>query len=222
MTPEQLAHRKMEKELERRTSQSIFQANGELRHDASEMSSSGQIHLGEYLHLEGIEWAPEPNGSEHCIQLSRLAKYIAELPEKLGGIVGGPMSIHEQNVLHAVAMLYCTGMKGGVVGYEARSADFADTFFRKGGGAGTYWSKTEVREDVCRLIYKHNDDREVRADKRLQVFSDALRYESVRFKPNTPEGLALIRERLKPELLFTGWAKEKENFRGWMIARGWR
>jgi len=221
---EKHANRLMDRELARRTGTSIFAPSGRLRDDAASFASDGQIHLGEYLHLAGIEWADAPFDSDHCQHLARLVEYIASLPEKMGGIPSGPLGMHEQKVLYAVAMLYCTGKKG--IGasddYAARSAANADKFFREGGGSGTYWGKQQVREEVCHLIYKHTDPREIAHDKLLQVFSDALRYETVRMWPNTAQGLEIIRERCRAEDYFTGWAKTKENFRAYMVSRGWK
>ena len=199
---------------------SAFTQDGRLRH---EDMASGRVSLGEYLDLSGIDWAPEPYGSEHCQWLSRLVDYLSELPEKLGGIVGGPLSMHDRKVLHCVSMLYCVGRKDGETNYAARSAAFADRYLRAGAGAGTaYWSKEEVREDVCRLIYRHNDPEAIRTDKRLQVFADVCRYELARIAPNTPEGITLLKEQVKPELFYTGWAQSKDNFRQWMVTRGWK
>jgi hypothetical protein len=218
----------MDNVIARHTSQSIFDARGDLKREAAERAH-GDVGFGEYLHIASIPWAPEPNGAEHCQWLSRLVEYMAELPSEWGGL--GPCDKHDRKVLHAVAMLYSVG-KGnlGVVGepplgeegYAARSAAFAERFFREGGGAHTYWSKDNVREDVCRLIFSHADARAVREDRRLQVFADGLRYETVRLAQNTPEGLALLRERCRPEQFYSGWAKAKENFRSWMQTRGWR
>lgn len=219
------AENKIEREMQRRTSTSVFDGSGELKREhAQSLSHDGQVYLGEYLHIAGVEWAPEPNGSDHCAWLARLVEYIAKLPpdNTFGGIVGGPLNDRTAKILHAVAMLYCTGMREGIQGYEARSAARADKFLREGGGSGTMWNTDTVREEICGLIYKHNDPREIAADKRLQVFEDALRYETVRFFPNTGEGLALLKERCKPELFHTGWAKSKDNFRQWMVTRGWK
>lgn len=225
-TREQQAERAI-RQVERRAQHSIFDDRGQLRPGSS---PDGDITLGEYLQLDSIPWAPEPDGAEHSQQLARLVAYMASLPETLGGVVGGPCSPHDQKVLYACAMLYAVG-KGslgtqnppfGATGFEARSAAFAERFFREGGGAGTYWNKDMVREEVCRLIFKHNDRREIEVDKRLQVFADALAYESVRVKPNTPEGLAYIREHYKPDTCYLGWSKSRDNLRGWMTYRGWR
>jgi hypothetical protein len=201
-------------------------------------TKEGRIAIGEYLHLASIPWAPEPDGAEHCQWLSRLVEYMASLPQTWGGVVGTPFDEHNKKVLHAVSMLYCTGKGGdaqggllnkgvgpsslGETGYEARSAKLAEEFFRAGGADGTSWNKPEVREDVCRLIFRHNDAREIESDKRLQVFADSLRYETVRYSPNTEAGMALLKERCRPELFFSGWAKDRANFRQWMLTRGWR
>lgn len=223
MTTQKEAEDKIALEMRRRTSTSIFNArSGGLKQDARSFASDGQIYLGEYLHLAGVKWAPEPDGPEHCQWLSRLVEYMAELTPGWGGIVGGPLDQHERKILHAVAMLYCTGKAQGEDRYEERSAKNAEEFFRAGGGDGTYWSKPEVREEVCRLIYKHNDAREIASDKRLQVFEDARRYETVRYSPNTADGMTLLKERCRPDLFHSGWAKDRVNFRQWMITRGWR
>ncbi len=221
-TPEQLAQLKIKNEMAARVNTSIYDAGGRLNQGAAMALSDGQVSLGEYLDMSTIPFAPDPHGSDHATWLGRLVVYIAQLPESVGGIVGGPLSNHDVKILHAVGMLYACGKAQGAEGYEARSAAIADKYFREGGGARTYWSTQEVREEVCRLIYKHNDEREIGTDKRLQVFSDACRFETSRLAPNTAEGMALIRERCDPRFFITGWAKDKANFRGWMIARGWK
>lgn len=238
MTPEQRAQLKIQREMSSRTSQSIFDGRGNLDHATANRLSGGEVALGEYLDMAMIPFAADPDGSEHAVNLSRLVSYIAKLPSGAngtadwGGVVGGPLPDHDTKVLHAVAMLYATGrhtrsdaqlVENGRQGYEDVSAKIADKFFRAGGGANTYWSRSDVCEDVCRLISKHNDEDEIRADKRLQVFSDARRFETVRYNPNTGEGLHFMRERCRGEMFFTGWAKDRANFRQYMITRGgWR
>lgn len=222
ITREQAATLKLQKELSKRTSQSIFDRSGNLDIRRANELSEGYIGLGEYLHLDTVPWASEPFGSEHCQHLSRLVEYMAQLPESWGGVVGGPLDKHDQKVLHAVAMLYATGKKHGLEGYEARSAAIADQYFRQGGGSGTYWSKSEVREDVCRLLYSHNRREDIETDKRLQVFSDALRYEMTRLEPNTARGMAVLKEFCRPESFYMGWSKDRANLRAYMVSRGWR
>lgn len=204
-----------------RMSKSAFTADGRLR---NEELAKGQFSLGEYLDLSSIPWAPDPYGSDHSQWLSRLVDYMSELPEKLGGVVGGPLDKHDRLVLHATSMLYCVGRKDSEHRYNERSAAFADTYFRS--GAGSTWAssgdKERIREDVCRLIYMHNDPRAIREDKRLQLFADACRYELARISPNTLEGTLLLKEHIKPDLFFTGWAQSKDNFRAWMVTRGWK
>lgn len=228
----------LQQQIQNMTSQSVFREDGKIDEErARHLASKGDIYLGEYLHLNEVPWAPDPDGSDHCIWLSRIVEYIAQLPGKWGGVEGGPLSTHDVKVLHAVAMLYCTGrqvpsftdpnikddkIREKMARWEERSAANAELFLREGGGAGTYWSKSEVREDVCKLIYHHRRAGEVRIDKRLQVFNDAVLFETARYFPNTGDGLRLLRERVKAEAFFTGWGKDKENFRAWMIARGWK
>lgn len=228
--PDEIMFAATQREIGRRTTRSIFQADGRLdEQTARGMVASGQgdISLGEYLHLTGVQWAPDPDGSEHCIWLSRLVEYMAQLPEKFGGV--GPFSTHDQKVLHAVAMLYCTGRQtfswcqdDPTLKWEEQSARKAEVFFQNGGGDGTYWARDEVRKDVCNLIYRHRNPQDIASDKRLQVFADAVRFETARYWPNTEEGLNILRERVNPDLFHLGWAKDKANFRGWMIARGWK
>ncbi len=200
VTPEQRAQLKIQREMASRTSTSIFDGRGNLDHATANRLSGGDVALGEYLDMSMIPFAPDPDGSDHAIHLSRLVSYIAKLPSGAngeadwGGIAGGPLSDHDIRVLSAVAMLYATGrpkpsdayreMDAGPVLWEQISANVADNFFRLGGGAATYWSRPDVREEVCRLIVKHTDAREIAADKRLQVFEDARRYETVRYSPN--------------------------------------
>lgn len=229
LSPEQRAELSIQREMDRRTNTSIFDPSGNLRMgEAQARATKGEVYLGEYLHIGSIPWAPDPYGSEHCVALSRLVEYMASLPGQVGGF--GPFDAHDTKVLHAVAMLYCVGMgsfgrdepPAGVEGYEERSAAYAEKFFRSGGGDGTYWSKESVREETCRLIFQHNREDAIRSDKRLQVFADAVRYETTRLKQNTGEGMALLQERCTPDKFFQGWAKDKANFRGYMLFRGWR
>lgn len=222
ITREMRAQMKMESELKKRTSQSIFGRDGHLNRDAARSLSEGHTYLGEYLDMGRIPYPAEPHGQDHAMNLAKIVEYMAKLPGGWGGVVGGPLSEHEQKVLHAVALLYAVGRAQGEEGYPQRSAGYADQFFREGGGAGTYWSKQEVREDVCRLIYMHRREEEIRTDKRLQVFSDAWRYELARLNPNTAQGMSLLKEEWKPEKFFSGWAKDKANARAYMVSRGWR
>lgn len=235
LSREEIARRLQDREIQRRTTRSIFNKDGKLdEQTARGMVASGQgdISLGEYLHLTGVPWAPDPDGSEHCIWLSRLAEYMMTIDEKHGGV--GPFDKHDQKVMHAVAMLYCTGRQtfscydGALtegdlaLKWEEQSARNAEVFFRNGGGDGTYWGKDTVRTDVCNLIYNHRNPQAIASDKRLQVFADAVRYETARYWPNTAEGLAILKERWRPELWHTGWAADKANARQWMITRGWK
>lgn len=212
MTPEQRAYMK-------RMARSSFTEDGRFVGGAN-----SEFSLGEYLDLSSIPWAPEPYGSEHSQWLSRLVDYMSELPESLGGITGGPLSKHDRRVLHATAMLYCVGRKESEHRYNERSAAFADTYFRS--GAGSTWARDEdkerLREDICRLIYRHNDENAIREDKRLQLFADACRYELARISPNTLEARNMLKEHCRKELYHTGWAQSPDNFRAYMVARGWK
>ncbi len=221
MTPEQRAQLKIQREMDSRTTRSIFDGRGQLDRHAAESLSQGNTYLAEYLDLSSIPFAPDPYGSDHGVQLSRLVEYMATLTTPFGGL--GPFDQHDSRILHATALLYACGMAQGREGYEARSAAIADKYFREGGGAGTYWAKQEVREETCRLIYKHTDKREIANDKRLQVFEDAVRFEVARFDPNdrTGKSIAVLKEAWKPELFHQGWAKDKANARAWMLNRGW-
>jgi hypothetical protein len=204
-----------------RMTRSAFGADGRM-HEGAQQGS--EFSLGEYLDLSTIPWAPDPYGSDHSQWLSRLVDYMTELPGKFGGVPGGPLDKHDRRVLHAVSMLYCVGRKEGEHRYNERSAAFADTYFRS--GAGQTWAsggdKERIREDVCRLIYRHNDPASILEDKRLQILADGCRYELARFSPNTIEGQLLLKENIKPDLFFTGWAQSKDNFRAWMVTRGWK
>jgi hypothetical protein len=211
------ADQRMKAEMNR-LSHSAFTQDGRLRDEGQR----SQVSLGEYLDLGGIPWAPDPYGADHCQNLSRLVDYMTELPETWGGVVGGPLNLHDRKVMHVVSMLYCTGRTQGEHNYSQRSAAFADQYLRAGAGANTYWGKESVREEVCRLIYKHNDPEMIRTDKRLQIFADACRYDLARIAPNTLEGQLLLEEHIKPDLFYTGWAKSKDNFRAWMVTRNWK
>lgn len=239
MSVEQYAKQKIDREINRRANVSIYSPGGQLRMETAQdlvANGGGTVAMGEYLSIGEIPYPADPYGSEHAVKLARLVEYIAQLPGNLGGVVGGPLDADDQKVLHAVAMLYTVGMnpdatQGGLLiargafqlqGYEARSATFAERFIRGIGASGTGWAKEKIRDDVCRLILRHNDKQAITEDKRLQVFSDAVRYETARLQPNTAEGLALLRERCSVDKFITGWAKDKANFRTWMQTRGWR
>jgi len=233
------AEQKIAREIGRRSGTSIFDGRGQLnQQSAGTLSHDGQVYLGEYLDLSGVPWAPAPDGYEHSSNLARLVEHMAALPSgeggtlDQGGVVGCPLSMEDQKVLHAVAMLYCVGRGAlgenqppiGIQGYERRSAEFADRYLRGEAARNTIWSKQNIREDVCRLILKHTDERAINEDKRLQVFADACRFELVRHGVNTPEGLSMLRTHAwkKPELFHGGFAKDATNFRAWMITRGWK
>jgi hypothetical protein len=216
-------------EMERRTQATIFDERGQLKHDAASLAHTGQISMGAYMQLDSIPWAPEPNGSDHAIKLGRLVEYMGTLPGPFGGVVGGPLDRDDQLALNAVATFYMVGQgdmgKGevrGFPGYAERSAAFADQFLRGEGARATPWGTVEMRETVCRLIVKHNDEREIKLDKRLQVFADAVRYELCRLEPNTAPGMRLLKEHWKPETFHMGWSRDKANARAYMISRGWK
>jgi hypothetical protein len=222
LSPQQRAELKLQSEMKKRTSTSIFRGDGQLNAEVARDMSEGHVYLAEYLDMGRIPYPEDPHGAEHASHLARLAEYMAQLPGHLGGVIGGPLDVHDQKILHAMSMLYCVGRGQGPDGYEARSAAFADEFFRGGGGAGTYWGKQSVREEVCRLIFKHTDENEIRIDKRLQVFADAVRYETVRLSPNTTIGIQLLKDLCKPEQFHMGWSRDKANFRTYMMSRGWK
>ena len=224
------AREKMSRVLGQHTGSSIFGRGGELNRERALEMSQGHARIGDYLDMGRIPFPPEPYGQDHASNLVRIAEYMAQLPGTWGGIVGGPLSEHDVKVIHAAAMLYTVGRDQDVTttdaraleGFARRSADYADKFFREGGGAGTYWSKDGVREETCRMIVMHTRPDEVAVDKRLQVFSDALRYELCRFSQNTAAGMLLLQEEWKPEKFFSGWAREKANARQYMLYRGWK
>jgi hypothetical protein len=211
----------LQREVAAQAGRSMFSRDGRLRHDL-EQNVGGNIHLGEYLQLGEIPYGKEPYGSEHATNLARLCEYMASLSEKLGGVVGGPLGREDQKILYAVAILYSVGRANGEENYAERSAAYADKYFRSGAASNTYWSKEHIRDEVCRLILKNDDRRAIAEDKRLQVFSDAKRYEMTRLYPNTAEGLKILREWCSPDQFYSGFAKDKSNLRAWMIKRGWR
>jgi len=211
----------LKQEVAAQAGRSMFSRDGRLRHDL-EQNVGGNIHLGEYLQLGDIPYGPEPWGSEHATNLARLSEYMASLPDKMGGVVGGPLSKEDQKILYAVAMLYAVGRSQGENNFAERSAAYADKYLRSGAASNTSWSKESVRDEVCRLILKHDDPRVIAEDKRLQVFSDARRYEMTRLHPNTAEGLKILREHCSPDKFFSGFAKDKVNLRAWMLKRGWK
>lgn len=211
----------LRREIDAKAGRSMFSRDGRLRHDLEGQVGSS-IHLGEYLQIGDVLYPPDPWGSDHAANLARLSEYMASLPGTMGGVVGGPLSKQDQKILYAVAMLYAVGRAQGEANFAERSAAYADRFFRSGAAANTAWSKVEVREEVCRLILKHEDPRAIDEDKRLQVFNDARRYEMSRLHPNTSEGLKILREHCAPDKFYTGFAKEKTNLRAWMLKRGWK
>lgn len=211
----------LRREIQAQAGRSMFSRDGRLRHDL-EGNVGGNIHLGEYLQLGDIPYAPEPWGSEHATNLARLSEYMASLPGNRGGVVGGPLSKEDQKILYAVATLYAVGRAQGETNFAERSAAYADRYLRSGAASNTSWAKEEIREQVCRLILKHDDPRAIEEDKRLQVFNDARRYEMARLHPNTAEGLKVIREHCSQDKFYTGFAKDKANFRAWMLKRGWK
>lgn len=211
----------LRREVAAQAGKSMFSRDGRLRHEL-EGNVGGNIHLGEYLQLGDIPYAPEPWGSEHATNLARLSEYMASLPGNMGGVVGGPLAKEDQKILWAVATLYAVGRAQGEANFAERSAAFADKYLRSGAASNTSWAKESVRDEVCRLILKHADPRAIDEDKRLQVFNDARRYEMARMQPNTSEGLKILREWCAPEKFYTGFAKDKINLRAWMLKRGWK
>lgn len=234
--------RDMDMDMDRRAAQSMFdQSTGRLLNQRAQQA--GTISFGEYLDLGLVPWAPDPFGSEHCTNLARLVEYMGGLGEKYGGF--GPFEAYDLKCLYAASILYAIGIAQGQGGgggrgealgaeacrrlavpgaYEARSAFLAEQFFRNGGGVNTYWAKPEVREETCRLIFRHNDPRALEGDPRLKVFADGRRYELARLNPNDESGesMLMLQREWVPELFHQGWAKEKSNARGWMITRGWK
>lgn len=179
------------------------------------------------LWLSNITWPKAPFDFNHAKDLAKLAEHIASLKENEGGVVGGPLNEADQKILWAVAMFHELGRVGnGEENADSRhvgavSARIADTILRDGSAQGTIWEKSEVRDEVCRLVYRHADANEAREDKRLQVFQDAERLEGVRFGVKTAMGLAYIKEQCKPDLFFTGFGKEITNLRKYMKFKGW-
>ena len=211
----------LKRELQQQAGRSMFGRDGRLRNEL-EGNVGGNIHLGEYLQLGEIPFAPDPWGSDHATNLARLVEYMASLPGKMGGVVGGPLSKDDQKILYCVATLYAVGIAQGENNFAERSAAYADKYLRGGSASNTAWSKEHVREEVCRLILKHADSRAIAEDARLQVFNDARRYEMSRLQPNTAAGLKNLREHCSPDKFYSGFAKDKANLRAWMLKRGWK
>lgn len=211
----------LRREIEAKAGRSMFGREGRLRHDLEGQLGSS-IHLGEYLQIGDVPYAPDPWGSDHATNLARLSEYMASLPGTMGGVVGGPLAQQDQKILYAVAMLYAVGRAQGEANFAERSAAYADRFLRSGAASNTAWAREDVRDEVCRLILKHEDPRAIDEDKRLQVFNDARRYEMARLHPNTSEGLKILRDYCAPDKFFTGFAKDKTNLRAWMLKRGWK
>lgn len=211
----------LRREIESKAGRSMFSRDGRLRHDLEGQVGSS-IHLGEYLQIGDVPYAPDPWGSDHATNLARLSEYMASLPEKMGGVVGGPLAQQDQKILYAVAMLYAVGRAQGEANFAERSAAYADRFLRSAAASNTAWAREDVRDEVCRLILKHDDPRAIVEDKRLQVFNDARRYEMARLYPNTSEGLKILRDYCAPEKFYSGFAKDKTNLRAWMLKRGWK
>lgn len=217
-------NQKLNREIAAQAGTSLFSRDGRLRHELEDrVGGDGNIHLGEYLQLGDIPYAPDPWGSDHATNLARLSEYMASLPGIRGGVVGGPLSLQDQKILYAVATLYAVGKaQGDDDRFAERSAAYADSYLRSSAASNTAWARQDIREEVCRLILKHDDQREIANDKRLQVFSDARRYEMTRLNPNTSAGLATLREACAPDKFYTGFAKDRVNLRTWMLRRGWK
>lgn len=65
MNEREAAEKQIAREMQRRTETSIFDARGGLREsEARSRTKDGDLYLGEYLHLAGVEWAPDPDGSD--------------------------------------------------------------------------------------------------------------------------------------------------------------
>lgn len=234
---------------------SVYRPDGELdpQRVARMGSAGGAVGLGEYLDMGAVPYpgtcdlalmTPEgrtigakvPFDGDHAARLAWLVSYMASLPadQYWGGVQGGPLSTHDQKVLHAAAVLYpigglTSGSKPTLHGYAVnveRSAGLASELLHSGIGAGTYWSRSDTRDDVCRIILQHNDPDKVRQDPRLQVFVDALRFELTRIDPNGPVGHAVLAGFLRKSLqqnFFFGWSRSKDNLLAWMrTVRGWK
>lgn len=180
------------------------------------------------LWLSNITWPMAPFDFNHAKDLAKLAEHIGSLHEREGGVIGGPLTEQDQKILWAVAIFHELGRAGDggeasaeVHAMAPRSARIADTIMRDGSAAGTIWEKAEVRDEVCRLVYRQADREAAREDKRLQVFQDAERLEGVRFGVKTPMGLAYIKEQCRSELFFTGFGKDITNLRKYMRFKGW-
>lgn len=232
---------------------SVYRPDGELDPSAVARmgSAGGSVGLGEYLdmgmlthvgvvslslHTPGGNTiaAQVPFDGDHAARLSYLATYIATLPSghPWGGVAGGPLSVHDQKVLHGAAVLYALGGATGgksPFGYRVnaeRSAAMASDLLHSGIGAGTYWGRTDTRDDVCRIIHQHVDEERVRQDPRLQVFVDALRFELCRIDVNGGAGMQVLQAFLhksEQQKFYFGWSRSRDNLLAWMRSvRGWK
>lgn len=233
---------------------SVYRPDGEL--DPSAVArmggAGGAVGLGEYLDMGSVKYpgaidlplqtpsgntigARVPFDGDHAARLAWLVSYMATLPadQHWGGVPGGPLSAHDQKVLHAAAVLYAIGGVSaggrGLHGYAVnaeRSAAMANELLHSGIGAGTYWSKSETRDDVCRIIHQHGNIERVRQDPRLQIFVDALRFELCRIDVNGAVGIQVLQAFLnkhQQQSFFFGWSRSKDNLLMWMRSvRGWK
>lgn len=248
---EEIARRQMEAAMAGHMG-SVYRPDGELdpQRVARMGSAGGSVGLGEYLDMGAVKYPgaidlplASPNGTisarvnfdgDHASRLSWLVSYMATLPpdSTWGGVQGGPLSAHDQKVLHAAAVLYAAGGVGpgktlhGYAVNAERSAGMASEMLHSGIGAGTYWSRSETRDDVCRIIMQHNDPERVRQDPRLQIFVDALRFEMCRIDVNGEAGIRVLQaflNKTEQAKFFFGWSRSRDNLLMWMRSvRGWK
>jgi hypothetical protein len=80
----------------------------------------------------------------------------------------------------------------------------------------------ELREGACKLIANLDvESGEMPKDALAQALWDAEAYEYSRLRPNTYDGLKLVKKYTAPELLCTAWAKDRNNLKRYMDWRGW-
>lgn len=168
----------------------------------------------ELFQLDNIVWPTVPGyGADHHKQLMLLA---TDIGEREGLDKQALLQLQYVATFHDVGRTQPYGSEDP--GHYQRSAELAEQYFKMDNGK---WFQGDFITEVCRLIANHGYS-ERTSDKRLQVFNDAERMESVRFFPNEKEGLRIVKEVAAADKMYTAFGKDRNNLRTWMRFRGWR
>ena len=192
------------------------------------MASSGQIddaipqiHLQDLGTFEGkkIEW-PELEGydEKHGLNTAKLALVILSYtwPELNND--------ENQAILWCAALLHDLGRQEDFRSPDTvsadRSAKLADAILRN--PVHGVELNGALREGVCKLIANLDPASDTLPQDALsQALWDAEAYEYSRLRPNSYDGLALVKKHTAPERLCTTWAKSRDNLKRYMSWRGW-